>query len=122
MSRPSASQSAQDMSMAFLRLFEYAVRTSAMAISSTMASSAFFTSSSRMGSPTSRPVIARPSELVSQRGGGVLARHDGNDLEVDQVGPAGHPLLEQGNVVRLHHLEAAAEVGGDPAAHEAHAL
>src|SRR5215472_11876962 len=62
MRRPSASQRAQDMSMAFFRLFEYAVRTSAMAISSTMVSSAFLISSSRMGSLSSRVGMLLDSE------------------------------------------------------------
>src|SRR5215469_3592684 len=62
MRRPSASQRAQDMSMAFFRLFEYAVRTSAMAISSTMVSSAFLISSSKMGSLSSRVGMLLGSE------------------------------------------------------------
>src|SRR5712692_6221138 len=107
MSRPSASQRAQDMSMAFLRLFEYAVRTSAMAISSTMVSSAFLISSSRMGSLSSLVAMVRlgggpcpPSETSPQESlrrrsrrsnttasyvlppSGALCRRDDHDIAV----------------------------------------
>src|SRR5436190_23165344 len=39
---------------------------------------------------------------------------DGDDLELDDVAPLVHPLLEQAYVVALHHLIAMAEVGRDP--------
>src|SRR5207244_9149862 len=36
--------------------------------------------------------------------------------------PLRDPALQQGDVVAFHHLEAAAEIGGDPAADEGQAL
>src|SRR6516225_2567133 len=54
MSRPCASHSAQLISIEFFRLLEYAVRTSAIAISSTIASTACLSSSSSIGSLSSR--------------------------------------------------------------------
>src|ERR1700730_12086693 len=96
MSRPSASQSAQDMSMAFLRLFEYAVRTSAMAISSTMVSSAFLISSCRMGSLSSR--VANLSSRVDHdvavgiEVGRAVGRHQrGRVVFVDEQAAAPRP-------------------------------
>src|SRR5712691_8293275 len=99
MSRPSASQRAQDMSMAFLRLFEYAVRTSAMAISSTMVSSAFLISSSRMGSLSSRVAIS-PSRGDHDIAVGVqvrlaVRRHEGGRIVfVDEQGAGPRPRVE----------------------------
>src|SRR5262249_18591476 len=37
------------------------------------------------------------------------------DLELHQIAPPRHPFLQQQRVVRLHQLEAAIEVGFDPA-------
>src|SRR5437667_3130102 len=118
MSRPSASQSAQDMSMAFLRLFEYAVRTSAMAISSTMVSSAFLISSCRMGSLSSR--VANLSSRVDhdvavgvevgeavgqhQRGGVVF-------IDEQRAGPRPRVEILAPDDRRADHAVAGTEVG-----------
>ena len=40
----------------------------------------------------------------------------GDDLDIDQIAPTEHPLLQQAGVVALHELEAAIEVRFDPAA------
>src|SRR5262245_45381652 len=45
--------------------------------------------------------------------------HDRHDLELDEIAPEGHPLLEQARILALHELKAAVEVGFDPAAHVA---
>src|SRR5882672_1394810 len=118
MSRPSASQSAQDMSMAFLRLFEYAVRTSAMAISSTMVSSAFLISSCRMGSLSSR--VANLTSRVDHdvavgvEVGGAVGRHQrGRVVFVDEQGTGPRPLVEilSPDDRRADHAVAGTEVG-----------
>ncbi len=46
-------------------------------------------------------------------GGGFGRRDHRNDLELDQVLPAGHPLREELLVLTLHNLEAAPKVVGD---------
>ena len=48
--------------------------------------------------------------------GGVFRGDDGDDLEVGEVGPVDDPVLQQAGVVALHQLEAAVEIGLDPAA------
>src|SRR5438477_5876466 len=59
---------------------------------------------------------AAPSSGPGSDGGHGLRRgHDGNDLELDQVFPARHPLREQRRVVAFHDLKAAGEVLRDPA-------
>jgi hypothetical protein len=41
--------------------------------------------------------------------------HHGDDLEVDEITPASHPLFQELRIAALHDLEAALKVGGDPA-------
>src|SRR5215831_11549664 len=60
----------------------------------------------------------RRSELPRERLGHRPARHDGNDLELDDVGPLDDPSLEQRDVVAFHELKATVETGLDPAADE----
>src|SRR5450756_2955874 len=44
-----------------------------------------------------------------------LRRDDRKDLELDEVTPVGHPLVQKHSVVAVHHLKAALEVGRHPA-------
>ena len=55
------------------------------------------------------------AEMRRERVEGFLARNNRDDLDFDKVGPAGRPLGEKSGVVALHHEEAAAEAGVDPA-------
>ena len=43
-------------------------------------------------------------------------RHHRNDVEADEIGPVCDPLIEQRPIRTLHHLIAAIEIGGHPAA------
>src|SRR6267378_340222 len=61
---------------------------------------------------------AGPLEQRRQRARRVLARDDGHDLELHEIGPLRDPALKQGHVVALHELKAAGGVGLHPAAHE----
>src|SRR4030095_15479775 len=47
-----------------------------------------------------------------------LAFDHRHDLELDDLLPVGDPALEQGDVVGLHELEAAAEIGADVPRHQ----
>src|SRR5574341_946625 len=60
---------------------------------------------------------SRVSEQWSHRFHGFLGWDDGNDLELHQVLPLDHPLLEQARVGALHELKAAVEIRLDPAPH-----
>src|SRR5688572_23948448 len=62
------------------------------------------------------------SELRRQGRAGVLSGDDRDDLEFDQIGPLGHPALEQRHVVGLHELEASTDVGAHPAPDEREAV
>src|SRR6266850_658789 len=61
---------------------------------------------------------AGPLEQRRQRARRVLARDDGHDLELHEIGPLRDPALKQSHVVALHELKAAGGVGLHPAAHE----
>jgi len=61
-----------------------------------------------------------PGTAMARRehlGRGLRGGEDGNYLELDQVRPRGHPLIEQRAVGALHHLIAMAKVGADPTAY-----
>src|SRR5262249_37233990 len=63
-------------------------------------------------------IAAEPQlESIRQRGGRLLAGHDRNDFEVDEIGPLGDPLLKESDVAAFHQLEATTEVSRDPAVH-----
>ena len=57
----------------------------------------------------------RHSESRSDGGGRFGGCHCLKDLEIDDVAPVRHPLVEQAAIVALHHLVTAREIVGDPA-------
>src|SRR4029077_9252927 len=54
------------------------------------------------------------SEPRRYRRCGLRGGHNGNDLEVSDVVPVCHPLIEQAAILTFHYLEAAAQILGDP--------
>src|SRR6266581_3212672 len=63
-----------------------------------------------------------PSQPRGDGGRSVRRCDDRNDLEFDQVLPAGGPLPKERSVLALHNLEAAPEVLRDPTRHVSKAL
>src|SRR5215831_1967350 len=64
------------------------------------------------------PEQGRGPSGLELRGDGFASvgrRDHGDDLELDEVAPESHPLLEQTRVLTLHDLKASVEVHFDPA-------
>lgn len=69
--------------------------------------------------PEIRAIAPDSSALESRRDGGrsLGRRHDGMDLEFDDIGPVLEPRVEETAVVALHDLKALSKVVGHPAVH-----
>src|SRR5262249_41795817 len=72
-------------------------------------------------SPSRRPARSRLEHRRQRLTRGPALDHR-YDLELDALLPVGDPALEQRDVVGLHELDAAAEIGADIARHEGQPL